>query len=205
MTDYRPQELDRSGSSAGRLRAPFEVTRTRRSRSTTASRCRVPVRSRARRPRPQLHHRRRDGSHQAVRGYKRAASVRLGRVGLPAENAAIKRVSIRKTRRARTLRTCEASCSGSASATAWERELASATRSTTSGTSGSSSAFRTEPAYRRRSSVNWCPKDQTVLANEQVVDGGCWRCGTPVETRDLEQWSPDITRTPMNCWMRPPS
>jgi leucyl-tRNA synthetase len=32
-----------------------------------------------------------------------------------------------------------------------------------------------------------------VLANEQVVDGGCWRCGTPVETRDLEQWFFRIT------------
>src|SRR5918998_2493642 len=48
-------------------------------------------------------------------------------------------------------------------------------------------------AYRRRSSVNWCEKDQTVLANEQVVDGGCWRCGTPVTTRDLEQWFFRIT------------
>jgi leucyl-tRNA synthetase len=48
-------------------------------------------------------------------------------------------------------------------------------------------------AYRRKSSVNWCPKDNTVLANEQVVDGGCWRCGTPVETRDLEQWFFRIT------------
>src|SRR6188474_234170 len=48
-------------------------------------------------------------------------------------------------------------------------------------------------AYRKRSSVNWCPRDQTVLANEQVVDGGCWRCGTPVETRDLEQWFFRIT------------
>ncbi len=48
-------------------------------------------------------------------------------------------------------------------------------------------------AYRRRSSVNWCPSCKTVLANEQVVDGGCWRCGTPVETRDLEQWFFRIT------------
>ena len=48
-------------------------------------------------------------------------------------------------------------------------------------------------AYRKRSSVNWCPKDQTVLANEQVVDGGCWRCRTPVETRELEQWFFRIT------------
>jgi leucyl-tRNA synthetase len=48
-------------------------------------------------------------------------------------------------------------------------------------------------AYRKRSSVNWCPSCQTVLANEQVVDGGCWRCGTPVTTRDLEQWFFKIT------------
>ena len=48
-------------------------------------------------------------------------------------------------------------------------------------------------AYRRRSSVNWCETDQTVLANEQVVDGGCWRCGTPVTTRDLDQWFFKIT------------
>ena len=48
-------------------------------------------------------------------------------------------------------------------------------------------------AYRRRSSVNWCPSCNTVLANEQVVDGGCWRCGTPVEIRDLEQWFLRIT------------
>lgn len=49
-------------------------------------------------------------------------------------------------------------------------------------------------AYRRRSSVNWCPSCQTVLANEQVVDGGCWRCGTTVTTRDLEQWFFKITQ-----------
>ncbi|MGH9257261.1 MAG: leucine--tRNA ligase [Vicinamibacterales bacterium] len=48
-------------------------------------------------------------------------------------------------------------------------------------------------AYRRRSPVNWCPSCNTVLANEQVVDGGCWRCGTPVEIRELEQWFFRIT------------
>ncbi|MCU0255713.1 MAG: leucine--tRNA ligase, partial [Vicinamibacterales bacterium] len=48
-------------------------------------------------------------------------------------------------------------------------------------------------AYRRRSSVNWCPSCQTVLANEQVVDGGCWRCGSTVSQRDLEQWFFRIT------------
>jgi len=48
-------------------------------------------------------------------------------------------------------------------------------------------------AYRRRSTVNWCPKDETVLANEQVIDGACWRCGTTVVARDLEQWFFRIT------------
>ncbi len=43
-------------------------------------------------------------------------------------------------------------------------------------------------AYRSEAAVNWCPKDQTVLANEQVVDGKCERCGTEVEARQLEQW-----------------
>src|SRR5439155_872030 len=44
-------------------------------------------------------------------------------------------------------------------------------------------------AYRAMAPVNWCPKDQTVLANEQVLPNGtCERCGTPVIHRDLEQW-----------------
>jgi leucyl-tRNA synthetase len=49
-------------------------------------------------------------------------------------------------------------------------------------------------AYRRRSSVNWCPSCNTVLANEQVVDGGCWRCGSAVTQRELEQWFFRITQ-----------
>ncbi len=48
-------------------------------------------------------------------------------------------------------------------------------------------------AYRKQAPVKWCPKDQTVLANEQVVEGRCERCGTEVETRNLEQWMFKIT------------
>jgi leucyl-tRNA synthetase len=48
-------------------------------------------------------------------------------------------------------------------------------------------------AYRKEAAVNWCPKDQTVLANEQVIDGRCERCGTLVEVRQLEQWFFRIT------------
>ncbi len=48
-------------------------------------------------------------------------------------------------------------------------------------------------AYRKESAVNWCPFDQTVLANEQVIDGRCERCGHEVELRQLEQWFFRIT------------
>ena len=48
-------------------------------------------------------------------------------------------------------------------------------------------------AYRKEAAVQWCPKDQTVLANEQVIDGHCERCGTKVEARQLEQWFFRIT------------
>jgi leucyl-tRNA synthetase len=48
-------------------------------------------------------------------------------------------------------------------------------------------------AYKKKAPVNWCPSCRTVLANEQVVDGACERCGTAVEQRDLEQWFFRIT------------
>ena len=48
-------------------------------------------------------------------------------------------------------------------------------------------------AYKRRSLVNWCAHCETVLANEQVVDGRCWRCDGPVADRELEQWFFRIT------------
>ncbi len=48
-------------------------------------------------------------------------------------------------------------------------------------------------AYRRRSLVNWCPQCETVLANEQVEDGRCWRCESVVTERELEQWFLRIT------------
>lgn len=48
-------------------------------------------------------------------------------------------------------------------------------------------------AYKKVAAVNWCPKDHTVLANEQVIDGCCWRCDTPVENRMISQWFLKIT------------
>jgi leucyl-tRNA synthetase len=54
--------------------------------------------------------------------------------------------------------------------------------------------YEKDLAYRGAAPVNWCPQCQVVLANEQVVDGKCWRCDTEVVKRDLEQWLLRITR-----------
>ncbi|RQW83323.1 MAG: leucine--tRNA ligase, partial [Geobacter sp.] len=48
-------------------------------------------------------------------------------------------------------------------------------------------------AYKKNSFVNWCPKCETVLANEQVEDGGCWRCDSEVVQKELDQWFLRIT------------
>lgn len=53
--------------------------------------------------------------------------------------------------------------------------------------------FKKGLAYKKTAAVNWCPVDETVLANEQVVDGCCWRCDTQVERREIPQWFMKIT------------
>ncbi len=53
--------------------------------------------------------------------------------------------------------------------------------------------YEKELVYKKTSPVNWCPNDMTVLANEQVVNGCCWRCGTTVERKEISQWFMKIT------------
>ena len=53
--------------------------------------------------------------------------------------------------------------------------------------------FKKGLAYKKRSFVNWCPSCETVLANEQVIDGNCWRCDSAVVQKELEQWFFRIT------------
>ncbi|CUX96085.1 Leucine--tRNA ligase [Candidatus Mikella endobia] len=47
--------------------------------------------------------------------------------------------------------------------------------------------------YKKKAAVNWCPQDKTVLANEQVIEGCCWRCDTKVERKEISQWFLKIT------------
>ena len=114
--------------------------------------------------------------------------------GLPAENAAIKSGIHPETSTLGNIAHMKGQLQRLGISYAWERELATCmpdyyhwnqwmfTR-----------MFEKGLAYRRRSTVNWCPVDNTVLANEQVVEGRCWRCDTLVVQKDLEQWFFRIT------------
>lgn len=68
-----------------------------------------------------------------------------------------------------------------------------APRNTTAGNRNSSPSCIKGTVYKKTSAVNWCPNDQTVLANEQVIDGCCWRCDTKVERKEIPQWFIKIT------------
>jgi leucyl-tRNA synthetase len=129
-----------------------------------------------------------------MRGYNVLHPFGWDAFGLPAENAAIKSgIHPEESTRA-NIAHMKGQLQRLGISYAWERELATCDPEYYKWNQWLFvRMFERNLAYRRRSSVNWCPKDQTVLANEQVVDGGCWRCGTLVETRDLEQWFFRIT------------
>ena len=115
--------------------------------------------------------------------------------GLPAENAAIKNRSHPRTWTLDNIAHMKGQLQRLGISYAWERELATCEVSYYKWNQWLFlQMFERDLAYRRRSTVNWCSGCATVLANEQVVDGGCWRCGTTVEPRELEQWFLRITQ-----------
>jgi leucyl-tRNA synthetase len=115
--------------------------------------------------------------------------------GLPAENAAIKNGTHPETSTLANIAHMKGQLQRIGISYAWEREVATCLPDYYKWNQWLFvKMLERDLAYRRRSSVNWCPSCNTVLANEQVVNGGCWRCGTPVTTRDLEQWFFRITR-----------
>ncbi len=114
--------------------------------------------------------------------------------GLPAENAAIREGGHPREVTERNIAAIRAQMERMGWAIDWDRGLATHDPRTTAGRSGSSSASSSRDlAYRKEAPVKWCPNDQTVLANEQVIDGRCERCGAEVEARNLEQWFFRIT------------
>ncbi|MEP5763195.1 MAG: leucine--tRNA ligase [Halieaceae bacterium] len=114
--------------------------------------------------------------------------------GMPAENAAIQNNVPPATWTAENINEMRRQLMQLGFAFDWEREIATChpeyyrweqwffTR-----------LFEKGLAYKKMAEVNWCETDQTVLANEQVVDGCCWRCDEPVERREMAQWFIKIT------------
>jgi len=114
--------------------------------------------------------------------------------GLPAENAAIKTGTHPETSTLGNINHMKGQLQRLGISYAWDREIATCLPEYYKFNQWIFlKMFERGLAYRRRSSVNWCTSCNTVLANEQVVDGACWRCGTIVVTRDLEQWFFRIT------------
>jgi leucyl-tRNA synthetase len=115
--------------------------------------------------------------------------------GLPAENAAIKHGTHPETWTLENIAHMKGQLQRIGISYAWERELATCMPDYYKWNQWVFlKMLERDLAYKRRSSVNWCPSCQTVLANEQVVNGACWRCGTTVTTRELEQWFFRITK-----------
>lgn len=132
--------------------------------------------------------------YQKMRGYNVLAPMGWDSFGLPAENAAIDTgVHPRVFTEQRIAKMTE-QLKRLGAVYDWDREIAAHTPEYYRWTQWLFLRFYEQGlAYKKNAPVNWCPKDQTVLANEQVVNGACERCGTPVERRDLEQWFFKIT------------
>lgn len=114
--------------------------------------------------------------------------------GLPAENAAIKRNAHPSEWTYANIDTQAASFKRYAISADWSRRLHTSDPEYYRWTQWLFKRFYERGlAYRKNSPVNWCPKDQTVLANEQVVNGACERCGTTVTKKSLNQWYFKIT------------
>ena len=132
--------------------------------------------------------------HRRLCGHRVLHPIGWDAFGLPAENAAIQHGEPPATWTADNIAHMRRQLERLGLSYDWSRELATCDRR----------YYRWEQhfflemlardlAYRKRSQVNWCGSCGTVLANEQVVDGRCWRCDSVVEQRDLEQWFLRIT------------
>ena len=114
--------------------------------------------------------------------------------GLPAENAAIQEGGHPRVITERNIAAIREQMARMGWAIDWSRELSTHEPEYYRHTQWLFLKFYEQGlAYRQEAPVNWCPNDQTVLANEQVIDGQCERCGADVEAKSLEQWFFKIT------------
>jgi leucyl-tRNA synthetase len=129
-----------------------------------------------------------------LRGYDVLNPIGWDSFGLPAENAAIRRDEHPSTYTYANIETQAESIRRYGLSFDWSRRLHTSDPEYYKWTQWLFLRFRERGlAYRKSSPVNWCPNDQTVLANEQVVQGMCERCGAEVTKRELTQWYFKVT------------
>ena len=195
MSDYRPQELDRKWQAHWAATRAFEVTED-------LSRPKFYCLEMFAYPSGHAHvgHVRNYIIGDVVARLKRLQGFNVlhpfgwDAFGLPAENAAIKHGIHPEESTLGNIAHMKGQLQRLGISYAWERELATCLPDYYRWNQWLFiRMFERGLAYRRRSTVNWCPVDRTVLANEQVIEGACWRCGTQVEQQDLEQWFFRIT------------
>jgi len=128
------------------------------------------------------------------KGYNVMHPIGWDSFGLPAENAAIKRGTDPRAWTYENIEVQKASMRRYACSFDWDRVLHTSDPEYYKWNQWLFlEMYKKGLAYRKDSAVNWCPKDQTVLANEQVVAGLCERCDTPVTKKKLNQWYLKIT------------
>jgi leucyl-tRNA synthetase len=128
------------------------------------------------------------------RGYEVLNPMGFDSFGLPAENAAIRNDEHPAAYTYANIQRSIESCRHLATSFDWTRTFNTSDPEYYRWTQWLFLKLREQGlAYRKKSPVNWCPNDQTVLANEQVVQGMCERCGAEVTKRDLTQWYFKIT------------
>ncbi len=114
--------------------------------------------------------------------------------GMPAENAAIKHGIAPKTWTLDNIENMKLQQKALGLSYDWDREVATCKEDYYKWTQWFFREFYKKGlAYKKEAKVNWCETCHTVLANEQVIDGLCWRCDNPVEKKDLSQWFLRIT------------
>lgn len=131
---------------------------------------------------------------QTMRGYNVLHPMGFDSFGLPAENAAIKHGIHPAVWTKDNIAEMEVQLSRLGFSYDWDREVATCTPEYYKWMQWLFIQFYNKGlAYKKKNPVNWCPSCQTVLANEQVVDGHCERCGTAVGKKELSQWYLKIT------------
>lgn len=129
------------------------------------------------------------GRYLRMKGKNVSYPIGFDAFGLPAENAAIKRKINPRDWTEQNIKYMTSQLKSMGAAFDWDRAVSTIDPGYYKWTQWIFlKLYEKGLAYRAKTSVNWCPKDKTVLANEQVVSGLCERCDTPVVQKDIEQW-----------------